>query len=163
MNTGSQYGEKQIGPTHRSPTTKQKPLKQKKLTQMNFKGPKQRKCADKKSKEANEGNKEMNGQYTFTKTNECDSKWIGEGAETKHKSTTRFWLQNPNGVKVHSNFKFFRYDLEHMRQLKVDFVSLPESRINNSNAYVRTNLKYTIEKALSGMSLKYIEHPRFWK
>ena len=48
-----------------------------------------------------------------------------------------------------------------MRQLKVDFVSLPESRINNSNAYVRTNLKYTLEKHYPGSHLNISNTPGF--
>jgi len=66
---------------------------------------------------------------------ESDDKWIHDRLPKKG-TNTRLWLQNPNGVSAHDNFRAFRGDLEELRDNEIDFVSLPETKLNISNKFV---------------------------
>jgi hypothetical protein len=64
-----------------------------------------------------------------------DDEWVN-GKPLKKRNMTRFWLQNPNGVKAKDDFRLFRGDLEDAKNNQIDFLALPETKLNANNSYV---------------------------
>jgi len=75
----------------------------------------------------------------FASENKSDSEWInGKYGKKMHK--TRFWVQNPNGVSAKNDFRVFRGDVEEAKDNFIDFLALPEMKLNANNKFVHERL-----------------------
>jgi len=75
----------------------------------------------------------------FASENKSDSEWINGKYEKKmHK--TRFWVQNPNGISAKDDFRIFRGDVEEAKDNFIDFLALPETKLNANNKFVHERL-----------------------
>ena len=116
-----------------------------------FKPPKLRRKARKnpyaKKQEKNEVNRERVtteiqkkcNEIYFASENENDSKWVN-GKYEKKMHRTRFWVQNPNGVSAKNDFRVFRGDVEEAKDNFIDFMALPETKLNANNKFVHERL-----------------------
>ena len=82
-----------------------------------------------------------------------DLEWHGRELNEKKPHLTRMWLQNPNGISAHDMFRIFRGDLEDVIDANVDFLALPESKLNSNNKYVMDQLKMITENHSSNVKL----------
>jgi len=98
-------------------------------------------------------------------TNDCaqDYLWHGQNTSSKGKTHARFWIQNPNGIKLHTKFKQFRGDLEAFRKHKVDFLAIPESKLNAQNSYVHEYVPLLVQRHYPGSFLNISNTPGFGK
>jgi len=92
-------------------------------------------------------------KMTFAKEWESDVVWIGDDFQHKCNKVTRFWLQNPNGISAKYDFQTFRGDIEDMMNAEVDFVALPETKLNSNNKYVKEKLHIIVENHCSNGKL----------
>ena len=76
-----------------------------------------------------------------------DEQWVCNALPNKG-SNTRFWLQNPNGISTYDNFRTFRGDLEEMKEKEIDFVGIPETKLNHSNKLVCERFNNVLESHL---------------
>ena len=106
--------------------------------------------------------KENNVRVQFVANeNKYDEQWIGEKLHKKDPGVVRCWLQNPNGIKTNKKFASFRGDLEMFKQLEVDMIAMPESRLNRYNGFVNENMKYIIEQHFPGGYINIANTPGF--
>jgi len=78
---------------------------------------------------------------------ETDYEWIND--LPRKGNNTRLWLQNPNGISTYDNFRTFKGDLEQVRDYEIDFLGLPETKLNKNNKIVCERFKTIIESHLS--------------
>ena len=92
---------------------------------------------------------------------EGDNLWIGEKPGIKKAKRVRFWLQNPNGIKIQKGFSRFRGDLEELKKYDIDFLALPESKLNGYNTFVQDNIPHLVEKHYPGGYVNISNTPGF--
>ena len=83
-------------------------------------------------------------QIQFGNVWNTDTEWIGGKLNLKH-DCTRFWLQNPNGISVAQDFSEFRGDLEDVRDLNIDFLAMPETKLNSNNIFAKDRIHTLID------------------
>jgi len=115
-----------------------KPPKLRRKARKNPYAKKQEKNEVNRERVTTEIQKKCNEIY-FASENENDSKWVN-GKYEKKMHRTRFWVQNPNGVSAKNDFRVFRGDVEEAKDNFIDFMALPETKLNVNNKFVHERL-----------------------
>lgn len=69
-----------------------------------------------------------------------DYQWIGDQICDLETYAARFWVQNTNGIDISSNFSKFMETIDYMGRYHVQFLTIPETKLNPLNHYIRDNL-----------------------
>ena len=69
-----------------------------------------------------------------------DYQWIGDRICELETYAARFWVQNTNGIDISSNFYTFMEALDYMGRYHVQFLTIPETKLNPMNHYIRDNM-----------------------
>jgi len=81
----------------------------------------------------------------FASTWSTDSEWIKLNNSPRSNNAMRLWIQNPNGVSAKNGMRVFRSELEESIEKKIDFLALPESKLNSNNNYVFESISTIVE------------------
>jgi len=65
-----------------------------------------------------------------------DKEWITTNPIIKPKDAIRVWFQNLNSISAKDGMRIFRGDLDEAIDREIDFLALPESKLNSNNNYV---------------------------
>ena len=79
-------------------------------------------------------------QTNLTEHWTTDDTWIGDRICELESYAARFWVQNTNGIDISSNFYKFMENIDYMGRYHIQFLSIPEAKINPYNHYIRDNL-----------------------
>jgi len=117
-----------------------KPPKMKKKGKRNpYMKKQQKNCVHKANEERKQKDFETCVDTYFASDLKSDSEWVN-GKYGKKLHRTRFWVQNPNGISAKDDFRVFRGDVEEAKDNYIDFLALPETKLNTNNKFVYERL-----------------------
>ena len=80
-------------------------------------------------------------QTRLDNTWNTDEVWAGDAICEPEPYIARFWLQNTNGIDISCNFSQYMESLDNLRRYNIQFLAIPETKLNPLNFYIRDNLE----------------------